>query len=391
MRLVAVLAAAGSLALAGCSGHTAQPMAVPSSVATSGAGAGAVERPPAEHVELLDTSFVNARRGWALEAVCRRGVCRARVLGTVTGGRNWVVLAVPPVAAAVWDSTRTGSTVGSIEFANHRDGWIYGEGLWATDDGGRRWRRVALPHVAVLALAASARHVYALVGRCQAGDGRCAAAWLDESAAGTHAFGRVTAIAPFATQGPSATLATRGESVFLIESPYSETRRSLWASPDGAVWRHFVLPTICSGFAPAPALAAWTPDDLALICAGQPGAGNQMKWAYISHDGGASWHHAGIPGFAGYIGSLAAPRYPDLDLVLSGIIGLVLRSTDAGRRWTPVSGLASGPGGDGWRRIAFTGPASGTLLETVPQPVIWTTSDGGASWTRRRVAPPPAG
>jgi len=124
-------------------------------------------------------------------------------------------------------------------FASRRNGWLYGPGLWATHDGGGRWRRIVLggnviPSLGggVVAMAAAAGDVYAVVspdpfhGKPQE---------LYRSPAGQDAWARVGTM----TGDPFASLAVSGKAAWFGTSTH------VWTTADGVRWHKY--PFRCAG------------------------------------------------------------------------------------------------------------------------------------------------
>jgi hypothetical protein len=123
----------------------------------------------------MSASFLSASSGFVLGGVgCKYGnpVCRARLVATTDGGAHWHVVGAPDVLLfyGAGDLLTQASRVSGVVFANSRDGWLYGPGLYATHDGGAHWQRISLggnivPSLGggVTAVAASAGTAWAVV------------------------------------------------------------------------------------------------------------------------------------------------------------------------------------------------------------------------------------
>jgi hypothetical protein len=118
--------------------------------------------------DILDFSFVDSRRGWALGASCSRsGTCDSvAVRATNDGGRTWLAVGAPQ-AYPNWVSSNPRDLHGadSIRFADLRIGWIYGAGLWSTHEGGLTWQKDGQA-AAVRALAVAGGSAWAVEGWC---------------------------------------------------------------------------------------------------------------------------------------------------------------------------------------------------------------------------------
>ena len=81
--------------------------------------------------------FVSPSTGWLVDPT-KAG----RILGTTDGGRNWWTSFNGPLS-----TQSEAGAVKNIDFVNESDGWalLYGRGLIATQDGGRRWSAPAEP------------------------------------------------------------------------------------------------------------------------------------------------------------------------------------------------------------------------------------------------------
>ena len=84
------------------------------------------------------------------------------------GGGSWTGLPAPPAPVGVPGQA---GVVWGIRFATPGHGFVFGDGLWETTDGGQRWSRVTAPFGSVLSLAIVPGQVLALVARCTPGGG----------------------------------------------------------------------------------------------------------------------------------------------------------------------------------------------------------------------------
>jgi hypothetical protein len=125
-RLVLLLVTLVSAACGGTNGRDAPSLA-------------ALTKPAAvsEPFQVVSASFVSADRGFVLGTTgCRQASCTV-LLATNDGGRTWERTTAPP--APVRTGAPTGDGIRTIRFANERDGWAFGGGLFSTHDGGRSW------------------------------------------------------------------------------------------------------------------------------------------------------------------------------------------------------------------------------------------------------------
>jgi hypothetical protein len=131
------------------------------------------------------------------------------------------------------------------------------------------------------------------------------------------------------------------------------------------------------------AAGAW----LFLGCGGEPSAGNQLKTAYTSADGGATWHQVASPPFSGYLTSAAMS--PGGTIFLSGERMDVYVSGNRGGSWPPSPSLAAAAGAAeaGLPLLATTaaGPFGVVIQQGVDTRQLWLTEDGGGHWAARTV------
>ena len=88
-------------------------------------------------------TFASQTQGWVLgtAAQCTTRPCRSALIHTGDGGRTWRAVATPP---GEWNpDSRPGIT--RVRFADSRNGFVFGPGLFATHDGGGTWHPVTLP------------------------------------------------------------------------------------------------------------------------------------------------------------------------------------------------------------------------------------------------------
>ena len=162
----------------------------------------------------------------------------------------------------------------------------------------------------------------------------------------------------------------------------------------GAAWRTVRAPCAAGGltteFATAPNGALW------LVCAGEPGVGNQEKSVVRSLDGGKTWSTSGpvcelgsttckpaMP-FGGYLGGLAALSSSTVFYV-GGRSSLTV-TRNAGRSWTALPGFSGDASGTA--DVTFFNVRDGWAIDESfgGHAVLWRTSDGGLHWARLTTA-----
>src|SRR5579859_882708 len=279
--------------------------------------------------QVIDIAFVDAVHGWALgnyRASANDSVVIA-LRRTTDGGRTWNQIAAPH---------QSSQSVDQLRFANVRDGWAFGPGLFATHDGGRTWINES-PQADVVGLETAGETVWAIERLCPGTPGACA-------------FRLV--VSPVAGGG----------------------WQSAQVQPPG--FGQLVRPN---------AMEAWI---LTL-----PGEGDQLHIGLIStHDGGLTWVTAPEPPpDCGPNGSLALDESRHLWLLCNSGPATIMepktlyRSSDAGQHWAQIADTSPDRVGVGTLpmigavtdfaavsdRRAFIGMSRSTLART---------DDGGYTW-----------
>ena len=114
-------------------------------------------------------TFVSTQEAFVLgTAPCSHAPCTS-IVRTLDRGASWRGLPAPVVPL----SSPGGAGVWGIRFATPEHGFVFGDGLWETTDGGQHWASVAYPGGSVLSLAAIDGQVLALAATCSA-QGGCA-------------------------------------------------------------------------------------------------------------------------------------------------------------------------------------------------------------------------
>jgi hypothetical protein len=333
-------------------------------------------------------SFVSADEGYVLGDVpCPTGACLA-LRKTTNRGVSWSSATVPP--AALGESNYSGGA--ELQFANSLDGWAYGATLWATHDGAVQWNEVDLGGT-VVAMASGRDEVYALVEPCGTASTCNAPGRLYRSPVDQDSWTEVRGEFDEFAAGQFS-LVVEGSSVFVLAAyPKAE----LLASSDGI---HFVSLAVPCGPQPDQtesttpgALAASDPSHIAVLCLGDPGAGQQHKEVFISHDGGQRFERLPGPDGAELGGELSMPAPNTLLFGVSTAATSVSRMTAPDTRW--VGSIGFRDGGAGLSDLAFVDPDHGAFIHgpasitrsllSLPHPPsglgeVYLTADGGSSW-----------
>ena len=332
---------------------------------------------------VLSASFVSASVGWLLATPCADQVrtCRTVLMRkTVDGGRTWFAVPAPDAPAAdIYQGSPPADAVGAILFTGAGEGWAFGPALWQTRDGGATWRKTSVPGGPVLDVAMAADRVLAVTGRCADG-GRACSVRVYSRAARSDQWRAVPGAAGTGVRG--ARLVVSGGVGYVFAMAADLGKPLLLAGPaDGSArWRS--RPDPCRA-AWSGALAAAPGGWLFLGCGLEPGAGEQIKAAYLSGDGGRSWREVASPPSGGYLGG--ASMSPAGTIFLSGGRMDVYVSRDHGRSWheSPSLANAAGQAGAGFPLVGstITDTRGVTFQEGVDQQQVWLTSDGGRHWT----------
>jgi hypothetical protein len=324
-------------------------------------------------------TFVSADEAFVLgTAPCAHAPCTSLVR-TQDRGQSWVGLPAPsePVgqpglgaAPAVW----------GIRFATPGHGFVFGDGLWETTDGGGQWIRDPKPGGSILSLAIVGGQVLALTARCTPGGGCGPPALLERRALGGGSWTTVENVTAGNVIDPDDLIATQAGVAAVTNG------RDVLVTGDGGLT--FTVNSIpCPALDQSPSVAVTSPHGLALLCTGQGYTGHTIKRVYVSRDDGAHWAPAGTPSPDGDAGTIAANTVGQLAIATESAASWLFYSGDAGSSWRIV--YTAGDGGMGWADLGFTtatdgvvvhGPANSDGNSTQRPGQLFLTSDGGTTW-----------
>jgi hypothetical protein len=375
-RLLACLTATGLLtATAACGGTAPGPASGPA-------------RGPVAHgggaLTVLSASFVSASTGWLLAySPCADQVqtCRTIVVRkTVDGGRTWSTVHAPDVPPTdIFQGSPPANGVGTILFTSARAGWAFGPALWRTGDGGLIWRKMRGPGGPVQELGVAGDRVLAVTGWCGVDYPACSFR-VYSAAAGSDDWRPIPGAVGTGASSVRLVVSSGVGYVFAVTADLGKPQ--LMAGPvSGAVrWRS--LPNPCR-FAGSGALAASPGGRLFLGCGGEPGAGNQLKTAWLSDNGARSWRKLATPPFGGYLAG--ASMSSGGTIFLSGDRMDVYISWDRGRSWheSPSLENAAGLAEAGFPLVGLTvtDTRGFAFQEGVAAQQVWLSRDGGRHWT----------
>jgi photosystem II stability/assembly factor-like uncharacterized protein len=324
-----------------------------------------------------DVSFVSPGEGWAVNlSQADRAV---EVIHSLDGGVTWT----PPVKVAPMNvASGDAPPHFGIRFANRQMGWVFGSGIYATNDGGLTWSKTGAVGE-VFDLATIGDSSWAITG-CDPRISLCARELMIwDSGTGNW---RAAVPQPPVTSGPFRIIRATAQRALISQETEMDTR--LVRTEDGGVtWRRLSIP--CRGFAGMP-VATLDGVHLWMVCAGGMGAGQQLKDVYTSSDSGDSWVLRARAGLHGNVGAISSSGYAHLLALGSASTGFLAmdrgdfyRSTDRGVTWIN-SGISHGEAF--FSALWFADPAHGWVAAQVGtiqmegRIGLYRTIDGGAHW-----------
>jgi photosystem II stability/assembly factor-like uncharacterized protein len=410
---IASLALLGAL-VAGCgtpgpaarsTGTTTSPTAVsPTSASTTTPA-------PASSETLERVALFNPTTGYGVFTIQRGDQCQDAVGETTDGGARFSV----PVEVTSWGCA-SASTVSTLAFDDHGDGFLYGPQLFVTHDAGTIWGAVPVSG-SVLSVEALGYSVWLVESVCPSGmatPSGCPLRLLQSSDGGRSwaaaSVPAAAAVNPGAggemVQGQTTLVRLGVDSAYLLTNPSGPNGTTndvapLWFTADGGrSWSARQIP--CAMSAMSVVLSAAPDGTLLAVCAGEPGAGSQEKSAVRSTNGGVTWTtelSCPVPGGGvlpatcgspepdfGYLGSLDAVT-GDQAYMVGGRSSLLV-TEDAGAQWLVVQPPIGGTDDGTWQVIFFSdldGVVLGVDGNNDEATTIWHTTDGGITW--RSVVP----
>jgi hypothetical protein len=329
-------------------------------------------------------TFVSLDQAFVLgTAPCAHKPCTS-IVRTLDRGASWRGLPAPVVPLGQPENT-TGPAVWGIRFASPSHGFVFGNGLWETTDGGEHWAAATAPHGSILSLEVLDGQVLAVTAACSPGSGsNCLqSASLVRRPVPGGGWQLVRSVAVRGSVNSSELIATQAGVAALLDG----TNVLVTSNGGVSVTEH---PTPCHtmGVAEAVSVAVTGPTSLALLCSTDNGAmGSMAKSIYVSGDLGATWTKGASPSIAGDPWQVSGGT-PD-KLVVGAFSGAswLYYTGDGAAHWSTA--LQTDNGGAGWNDLGFTSTTDGVVINApaltdgggdgrVGQLLL--TSDGGASW-----------
>jgi hypothetical protein len=368
-------------ALAGCgSSHaptaapTPTPTPAPSRSVTPGAPiTPAPGGPVPSGLRATSVTFVSTQEAFVLGAApCSSAVCTS-IVRTLDRGASWRGLPAPVVPL----SPPGGTGVWGIRFATPEHGFVFGDGLWETTDGGQLWGSAAYPGGSILSLAAIDGQVLALTATCsvQAGCAQPGTLWRRPLAGG--AWSKVTQVHTAGITDATDMIATQAGVAAVLDG-----NDVVVTSDGGITFARHSTPCTTTTMMQESSVAVIAPDGLALLCTGQGYTGHTAKTVYTSGDLGATWVRTGVPGAAGDGGTIAAANPSQLVIATASAASWLYYSGDGAARWQTM--YTEPDGGQGWADLGFTTASDGVVIHGpaargfVGQLML--TEDGGLTW-----------
>jgi hypothetical protein len=302
-------------------------------------------------------------------APCKHAPCTS-IVRTRDRGVSWRGLPAPVVPLGE-PGISNGRAVWGIRFATPEYGFVFGNGLWVTSDGGKHWSAAAYPGGSIVSLEIIDRQVLAVTMR-PGSAGKASWALLRRPLAGgawTRLVTQASAIGNIATQARVAAILD-GTSVLVTGN-------------GGVTITRHPLPCTARPFPAPTSVAVQAPRGLALLCTGQGYTSHTDKTVYVSGDLGATWKLAGHPSSVGDGGVIAASVPGHLTIATASAGSWLYYSADNGRTWRTAVNYPDG--GQGWNDLGFTTTRDGLVIHGHPYfgdmlGQLLLTGNGGKTW-----------
>ena len=375
----AASSASSAAASSAQSGHAATTGATASSPVTGATGVAGGGPVPAGFAA-TSVTFVSVDEAFVLgTAPCAHAPCTS-IVRTLDRGASWAGMPAPIVPLGSPYNFTSQAAAWGIRFASPRQGFVFGNGLWATTDGGEHWSAaVSPPGGVIIDLEVIDGQLLALTDVCSTQSGCAQGQTLERSPLSGGPWSLVTRVSD------SRLIATQARVAAVLDGG------SVVVTEDGGLTSATNVTPCDSPAAAGSAVAVTGPGSLALLCAGSAAMGSVVKTLYVSDDLGATWVKAGTPPFGGDpLGISGGTTARPVVAAASGASWLYY-SPDGGARW--LVSFEKGDGGAGFNDLGFTTTADGVAVYGpvyqngnaygMPGKLLLT-SDGGASWTQAK-------
>jgi hypothetical protein len=373
LALATVPAEAGATATTGTMGAA-------SPVLTSEPTTGPAGVPVPKGFVATSVTFTSLDQAYVLgTAPCTHKPCTS-IVRTLDRGAQWRRIPTPKVPVGS-PYGAAGAAFWGIRFATPLHGFVFGDALWETTDGGAVWAHVKSPATAIHSLVTIDGQVLALTQPCTPAKCTTSAATLYRRALSGGSWHKIATL-PEAGGGSTDQISTEGKIATILDGS-----TVLVTTNGGLSLTRYSAKCGPADIGGPAAVAAIAPHGLALLCAGQAAAGSVAKTLYLSSDLGAHWTKVGTPPIGGDPADLAATPGHIVVSAISGASWLYYSTT--GAHWS--NGFRAGDGGLGFADLGFTTTTAGVAVRGP----VWTdgtagglpgwlllTSNGGASWHR---------
>ncbi len=350
--------------------------------------------PPGEGI--LKVAFFNAGQGYALFEEQGQSSCALDVASTRDGGARFAVR--EQVAPFVCPA---GPPASSLVFDDLGDGFVFGPDLFITHDGGATWTRSS-SFGDVVSVEPMGRSIWMLEGSCSFTEATPPCSFsIQESADGGRTWSGDQLPGSGTPRAYADLLRIAPSSAFLVAENVGEQPTDsvdlLVTSDGGTTWRTRSSPP-CIGTNWGAYLSEAPDGVLWLACAGEPGAGQEVKNFARSLDGGKTWLQGpcAIPPGAttlpecfispspissGYLGDIAATSATTA--FIDGGRNVVQVTHDGGVSWELTSANIGDDGDLGTGGLFFANREDGWFIEgqgNTTGSELWRTTDGGDTW-----------
>jgi len=339
--------------------------------------------------QVLDLSWISSSEGWALlQETCGASQCE-RVAHT-TDGVHWSD--VGPVPSSAAGCTSNGPCITKIRFASARVGYLFGDLLLITGDGGRTWRNGS-----------------GLTNDLEVAGGtavRITAPTPDDGGLGRHFSVQVapvgsdtwrTVLDPAPGPGGPPLLQRDGAQRIYVTTLGNSAGGAVYVSPiatsadGGTTWSQIADP--CTQYGQDPMLlgmSAAPSGRLAVTCLIRSSAATTFAVRQSTNAGSSFGAAQTMTGWDGY-------GIPEQPLLLPDGTLVTIREQFQGATVSDASVEVSHDGGRTWTRTADLGALAANAYVTAlgfqdartgrvaAGGTLWTTHDGGSTWTRSQI------